>query len=140
MFNITNLSTKLTDYFFALRDLWNVLKKKRSSKIGLSIVIFLSIIALFAPIIAPYDPNEQLLGKALLPPSLKHPMGTDHLGRDIFSRVVHGSRISLTVGLLVIFIGLLFGVPLGLISGYYGGVVDTVIQRVIEFLIALPTL
>jgi peptide/nickel transport system permease protein len=138
MFNITSISTKLTDYLFALRDLWYVLKKKRSSKIGLSIIGFLSIIALFAPIIAPYDPNEQLLGKALLSPSLEHPMGTDHLGRDIFSRVIYGSRISLTVGLLVISIGLLFGVPLGLIAGYYGGWKDNLIMRIADILFALP--
>jgi len=138
MLNKEFFSKQIMDYFYALNDLWNVLKRKRSSKIGLFIVGLFSIIALLAPLIAPYDPNEQILGEALLPPSLKHPMGTDHLGRDIFSRVIFGSRISLTVGILVIFIGSIIGVPLGLIAGYYGGWKDNLIMRIVDILFAFP--
>ncbi len=94
--------------------------------------------AIFAPLIAPYDPVEQDFTLSLKPPSWSHPMGLDEFGRDIFSRVLYGARISLSVGAIAVAIGFFLGVPIGLLSGFYGGWLDTVVQRVIDALMAMP--
>jgi peptide/nickel transport system permease protein len=103
--------------------------------------IILSVIvvtAILAPIIAPYDPEENNLPDALQPPSLKHFMGTDQFGRDIFSRVIFGARPSLTVAFVSIFLASLMGVFLGVVAGYVGGYVDTVIMRIMDVFFAFP--
>jgi len=94
--------------------------------------------AIFAPLIAPYDPNEQNLAESLKQPSAEHWLGTDMLGRDVLSRVVYGTRISLAVGFVVVFIAGVLGMSLGLLSGYVGGWVDTVLMRVMDAMIAVP--
>jgi peptide/nickel transport system permease protein len=108
--------------------------------IGGSLVLLLVLGALLAPVLAPYDPVEVDAGRALQPPSLAHPFGTDDLGRDVFSRVLWGARISLSVGLISVSIGLLIGVSLGLAAGYLGGVVDLLAMRAIDALLAFPAL
>lgn len=119
---------------------FNSLKRDRSAMIGLYIVIFLIFIAIFAPVIAPYDPIEDYnLENALKGPSKDHWFGTDWMGRDIFSRVIYGSRISLTVGLFSRIVTLAIGIPLGALAGYYGGKVDMVIMRLAEIMDAFPT-
>jgi peptide/nickel transport system permease protein len=106
----------------------------------------LVISALFADVLAPYDPIEVDLIRAFQPPfyheggSLAHPLGTDELGRDILSRLMHGGRVSLVLALSVTALGMLVGVPLGLISGYVGGLTDAVIQRLVEAVLSLPTI
>src|SRR5438094_288247 len=94
---------------------------------------------MFAPFIAPYDPIDPS-GSSRQSPDAEHIMGTDLLGRDIFSRILYGTRISLTIGLISVAIGLSVGVLLGLPAGYYGGWVDSVIMRLVDTMLALPGL
>lgn len=96
--------------------------------------------ALFAPWIAPHDPNAISFGDKLLPPGWSHPFGTDALGRDIFSRVIHGARTSLYIGVTVLVFALALGVPIGLVAGYFGGRVDAVVMRIADVFLAFPPL
>src|SRR3989338_11271725 len=106
--------------------------------IGGFVILFLILTALFAPLMAPYNPKEQNLYEGLNTPDHKHPLGQDRLGRDILSRVIYGSRISLLVGILVVGISSLIGVTIGSISGYVGGKVDEIIMRVCGIVLAFP--
>ena len=107
--------------------------------LGASIVLFFIIVAIFAPFIATYDPSATNLKGAFLPPSSKHFFGTDDIGRDVFSRVVYGSRVSLFVGFIAVGISLIIGVILGLASGYYGGKVDSIIMRFTDIMLSFPS-
>jgi peptide/nickel transport system permease protein len=108
--------------------------------IGGTIIVLLLIGAVAAPLIAPYDPIKVDVSNSLEPPSAAHPFGTDDLGRDVLSRVIWGSRISLSVGLISVSIGFFVGVSLGLVAGYVGGVVDLLAMRAIDALLAFPAL
>ena len=122
-------------------DAWQKLRMNRFAIVGLIILAALIIIALFAPLVAPYDPNELDLQNAFQPvDSPGHLLGTDELGRDTLSRLIFGSRISLSVGIIVVIIAGSIGVLLGAISGYYGGVVDQIIMRLVDVLLAFPFL
>ncbi|MEG7845170.1 nickel transporter permease [Bacillus mobilis] len=114
------------------------LKKNKMAFIGGIIVLFYILIAIFAPLLTPYNPFDIQLVNKLQPPSMEHWMGTDDKGRDILSRLLHGTRLSLLVGFSSVFIGALFGIILGIISGYYGGWFDTVIMRIIDIMLAFP--
>ena len=114
------------------------LLKSRLGLIGLILLVFVLILAVFAPFIMPYNPVKQDFASSLQAPSWKHPMGTDIFGRDILSRVIAGAHISLLVGLIAVAIGFGFGVPIGLLSGFYGGWFDVLTQRVIDAVMALP--
>lgn len=107
--------------------------------IGALIVGLMSIGALFAPLIAPFDPNYIDVNTLLQPPSLLHPMGTDALGRDVFSRILYGGRVSLWVGFVAIGIATSIGLLLGLIAGYFGRVVDEVIMRGVDIMLCFPS-
>jgi ABC-type dipeptide/oligopeptide/nickel transport system permease subunit len=107
---------------------------------GGAVVILLIIVAFAAPSIAPYDPVHQDLANSMAGPSMTHLAGTDVHGRDIFSRIIHGTRISLRIGFLGMLLGCVIGVVLGLISGYYGGWVDTLIMRLLDVQLAFPGL
>jgi len=107
--------------------------------IGLVAVVAVLAVAILAPAIAPTDPTAQGAGR-LLPPSAAHPMGTDELGRDVFSRIVHGSRISLRVALVSVGLAVVLGVTLGVLAGFYGGTFDTLIMRLVDILLAFPGL
>lgn len=115
-------------------------KKHKSGMIGLGIVIVMVFIAIFAPLIAPYPYDEQNFAERLQPPSLAHPFGTDTLGRDVLSRVIYGSRISIFIGFVITMITAVIGIVLGLIAGYYGGIVDAVISKIVEIFWAFPTI
>jgi len=119
-----------------LRELW----RHPNGKVGLVIVAILIFIALSAPIIAPYDPNLPDTANRLQPPSLKHPFGTDQLGRDILSRVIWGSRVSLSIAFLAVGVTSAIGVLVGLFSGYYGGKVDIALMRLTDIFMAFPRL
>jgi peptide/nickel transport system permease protein len=106
---------------------------------GSIIVILLCFIAILAPVISFHNPYEQNLSLRLKPPSLKHPFGTDELGRDVFSRMVYATRVSLSVGFISISIAVIIGTILGLISGYYGGTVDNIIMRLVDIMLCFPT-
>src|SRR6202011_4564195 len=105
---------------------------------GLLLTVALVLIALAAPLIAPYDPSVQDTSRRLEPPSHQHPLGLDDLGRDVLSRIVWGARVSLRVGFSVVILASLIGVTLGAISGYFGGAVDTLVMRLTDILLAFP--
>jgi len=107
--------------------------------IGLSILVGLTLIAVFTEYIAPYDPIAQEF-KPKLPPSPKHILGTDELGRDVFSRLIYGSRITLYVALVSVGLACLIGVPLGLVAGYYGGWIDKAITFLIDLMLSFPAI
>ncbi|MCS7151871.1 MAG: ABC transporter permease [Endomicrobia bacterium] len=117
----------------------NIKKLNNSLILGCSMLIFLCIFATLADYIAPYNPYEQNLLQRLQPPSFKHLFGTDELGRDVFSRMVYATRVSLLVGLISVGIATVIGTILGLISGYYGGWVDTLIMRIVDIILCFPT-
>lgn len=114
------------------------LAQNNNAIFGLLVILFTLVVAIFAPYIAPHQPNEQELLNRLNPPSLKHPLGTDGHGRDILSRVIFGSRISLLIGLISIGIGLGVGVPMGLTAGFFGGAYEEVIMRIIDIMMSFP--
>jgi ABC-type dipeptide/oligopeptide/nickel transport system permease subunit len=107
---------------------------------GGAVAIVLILVAVAAPYVAPYDPIHQDLANSLAGPSIKHLAGTDVHGRDIFSRIIHGTRISLRIGFLGMLLGCVVGVILGLVSGYYGGWADTIIMRLMDVQLAFPGL
>jgi peptide/nickel transport system permease protein len=118
---------------------WKRFKKNRLAVLGGMIVLFLFVAAIFAPFITPYDPNAIHVKHILEAPSMKHPFGTDDLGRDILSRILWGSRISLSVGFVAVGISTLIGILLGAISGYYGGWLDRVVMRFVDIMLSIPT-
>ena len=105
---------------------------------GLILTVALIVVALAAPLVAPHDPNQQETSRRLEPPSKQHLLGLDDLGRDVFSRIVWGSRVSLRVGFSVVLIAATIGVTLGAISGYFGGLVDVTVMRLCDILLAFP--
>ncbi|MBI4708409.1 MAG: ABC transporter permease [Candidatus Omnitrophica bacterium] len=111
----------------------------KSLKIGIFIIGLFVVMAIFAPIISPYDPSAIDQDGLLMPPSFKHFLGTDTLGRDLFSRIVFGSRISLGIGLVAVGIATLVGLMLGATAGFYGRRVDTVIMRFVDIMLCFPT-
>jgi len=121
---------------------WVLFTGNRLGMVGLGIVVLLVLVAVFADVIAPYDPliGGDLRTARLLPPSLEHLMGTDDLARDIFSRVVHGARLTLMVVALVAIIATPIGLLVGTVSGYFGGWVDTVLMRITDIFLAFPRL
>lgn len=106
---------------------------------GLALVLLIAVLAVFAPWIAPYDPERIDLPQSFQPPSLKHLCGTDDLGQDVFSRIVYGSRVSLMVAFVVVGIAATVGTLLGLISGFFGGVIDMVVMRFVDAFLAVPS-
>jgi peptide/nickel transport system permease protein len=121
-----------------LREFWRRFKKHRLGVAGAVIVVALFMIALCAPLLAPSDPQRVDLSSTLAPLSLKHPLGTDHLGRDLLSRVIYGTRIALIVGIGSVAIAALLGGLAGLCAGYFGRKVDTVIMRSLDVVWAFP--
>jgi peptide/nickel transport system permease protein len=105
---------------------------------GLLLTLSLVVIALAAPLLATFDPYQQETSRRLEPPSKDHPLGLDDLGRDVWSRIVYGARVSLRVGFSVVFIASIIGVTLGAIAGYFGGIADTIVMRLCDILLAFP--
>jgi peptide/nickel transport system permease protein len=118
---------------------WARLRRSPGAMIGLVLVVLLLFTALTADLIAPQGIDEQDLRKGLLPPSREFPLGTDEFGRDLLSRIIHGSRVSLQVGILAMSISAVVGVSLGAIAGYFGGRVDYIVQGMVDISWAFPT-
>jgi len=114
------------------------LSRRRSALAGLAIVLGFIAAAVCAPLVAPADPFKANFAKALEAPSREAPLGRDELGRDILSRLLYGARISLSIGVVAVGIGVLVGVPLGALSGYFGGRADLLVQRLVDILLAFP--
>jgi peptide/nickel transport system permease protein len=121
-----------------LLDVWRRFRRHRAAMTGLVILGLMLVAVLTAPLWEPYDPERQQLSQVLRPPSTLHPLGTDHLGRDILARLLYGGRLSLLIGFLAVAIGLAVGVPLGAVSGFQGGLTDLVIQRLADILLSFP--
>lgn len=119
--------------------IWRRFRKHPGAIIGVFVFALLILAVILVPL-SPYDPEASSMSERLQPPSLKHPMGTDALGRDLLTRVLYGGRVSLTVGLLVVVISLSLGVPVGSLAGYYGGTLDSVLMRITDTFLSLPTL
>ena len=118
---------------------WEALAANRLALLGLAVVAALVLVAALAPWLAPFDPNAINVQAILLPPSWSHPFGTDELGRDVFSRMIYGSRVSLQVGLVSAGLATLVGVVLGAVAGYYGGWVEAGIMRFTDMMLCFPT-
>jgi peptide/nickel transport system permease protein len=121
-------------------DIWRQFRKQRLGLIGGGILCMLLLVALLAPVLAPYDPLAQDLYQRLQPPSIDHWFGTDDFGRDILSRIVYGSRISLRIGLIAISLAFTGGTLFGLVAGYRGGMVDMLIMRLMDLMLAFPSI
>jgi peptide/nickel transport system permease protein len=120
------------------RTTFKRLRKRKTAMFGLAVVLLLFFTAGFADLLAPGKPNVMNPGARLQAPSVKHPMGTDVLGRDILSRILYGGRVSLKIGFFSIGLAALLGMTLGTVSGYYGGAVDHLIMRFIDLFLAFP--
>jgi len=118
---------------------WKKFRKHPGAIAGSIILIILIALVVFAPL-SPYDPETSSMPERLQSPSWRHPMGTDALGRDLLTRVLYGGRISLLVGTLVVGISISIGVPVGALAGYYGGRLDTILMRITDTFLTLPTL
>lgn len=113
--------------------------KNRFALFGMVILSIFVLLAVLAPLIAPYDPSE-IVEDETLPPSFRHPFGTDDLGRDIFSRALYGARISLSVGFVAVIIAVLIGTLMGSLAGYFGGFTDNFIMRFVDVMLAFPSI
>ena len=114
--------------------------KNRGAAVGFTVIVFFVLVGVFADVIAPYDPVKPDFKALRQPPSAQHIFGTDKQGRDIFSRIIHGTRISMAVGFLSVALSVLIGTTAGSIAGYYGGKTDTVLMRIVDTLWAFPSL
>jgi peptide/nickel transport system permease protein len=119
--------------------IWNRFRRNRLSVAGAAGVGVLVFVALLAPLLAPYEPSAIDLDNILSPPNIAHPLGTDDLGRDVLSRMVYGSRVSLSVGFVAVGISVLIGIFIGSLAGYHGGWVDSVLMRFVDIMLTFPT-
>ncbi|MFK3877443.1 dipeptide ABC transporter permease DppC [Pantoea agglomerans] len=128
------------------QEFWHYFKRNKGAVVGLVYIIIVLLCAIFADVLAPHAPAEQFRDALLHPPvwqeggSWSYILGTDDVGRDVLSRLMYGARLSLLVGCLVVVLSLIFGVIFGLLAGYLGGVVDAMIMRVVDIMLALPSL
>ena len=120
------------------KDVWRRFRRNKLAMVGLVFIVLLVLCAIFAPLIAPYGPTERTPGSFRGSPSMDHLFGTDRIGRDVFSRVIYGSRVSLKVGILATTIALTIGIMFGAIAGFFGGIVDTLIMRFTDVFLAIP--
>ncbi|AYO29787.1 ABC transporter permease [Biomaibacter acetigenes] len=123
-----------------IREVWYRFRRNKMAMVGAITIILLIFVAVFAPWVAPYDPYKVDLKEQFIAPGAKYFLGTDMYGRDVLSRVIFGTRISLIIGLVPSIISMVLGSVLGIISGYYGGKVDTAIMRVADMVMAFPSL
>ena len=121
-------------------EIWHNLKKNKRAMLGLYFIVLLVIVAIGANFIAPYGMTTQNLSNKLLPPSGAHWMGTDHLGRDVFSRIIFGTRTSLMIGLASVVLSASVGATLGIVAGYFGGKTDSIIMRLTDVLLSIPSI
>lgn len=122
------------------REAWRTFKKNKSAMVGLGIVVFFIILAIIGPYIAPQGTDDQNLSIRLQAPSSEFWFGTDDLGRDVLSRILHGAQLSLTVGLTAVLMSAVVGSFLGIIAGYYGRWIDTIISRIFDIMLAFPSI
>ena len=134
------MSKQNKEIFGPWREFWSKFVKNRLALIGLVVFVILVLVAIFADFIAPYGIDDQNLSVAFQAPSNEFILGTDNFGRDIFSRIVYGSRISLIVGVISVGIALIVGSTVGIVAGFVGGLVDTILMRIIDLLMSIPSI
>ncbi|WP_273852920.1 nickel transporter permease [Guptibacillus spartinae] len=122
------------------REAWKGFRRNKLAMVGMGIVLFFILLAIFAGVISPEGINEQKLGERLQAPSASHWFGTDDFGRDILSRIIYGARISLWVGFFAVLGSAAIGSLLGMVAGYYGKLVDTIISRIFDIMLAFPSI
>jgi ABC-type dipeptide/oligopeptide/nickel transport system permease subunit len=118
-------------------EVWKRFRRNRLAMVGLAFILLMFLVAILAPVIAPYSYKE-LAGDSRQPPSLDHLFGTDRIGRDLFSRVVYGARVSLRIGVAATLISLIIGIAVGAAAGFFGGLVDNILMRFTDVLLAIP--
>ena len=129
-----------------LIEFWQYFNENKGAVVGFYFILFISLVAIFADVIAPHSPFEQYRDAILTPPAWQdggtwtYPLGTDDVGRDMLSRLIHGARLSLFVGVLVVTLSLAAGILLGITSGYIGGYFETMVMRLMDIMLALPSL
>ena len=123
-----------------MTTVWRQLRRNRPALLGMAVLSVFALSGLLASWLAPYDPHRSDLEGSLAAPSAGHWLGTDELGRDILSRIIHGARVSMVIGTISVSIGVAVGVPVGLFAGYFGGRVDLLSQRVIDVLLGFPSI
>lgn len=121
------------------QEVWGRFKKNRLALFGMVLILLMILMVVLSPLIAPYGFDEQNYYEIFASPSLQHLCGTDNLGRDVFSRLLYGGRVSLTIGIISVGIGLLCGGLMGALAGYYGGKLDNTLMRIIDILMAIPS-
>jgi peptide/nickel transport system permease protein len=121
-----------------VRDFWRALAKNRLAVVGGLVVAVLAVLAIAATGLSPHDPHRPDIKRILEPPSASHWLGTDQIGRDVLSRMLHGSRVSLAVGFVSVGIATAIGIALGAAAGYHGGVVDGAIMRLVDLMLVFP--
>ena len=122
-----------------IKNFWRHFKKNRLGVGGLVIIVIVFFIAIFAPFLSLYDPGKTDVSLKLKPPSSQHYLGTDQLGRDVFSRMLYGSQISLSVGFVAVGISILIGIMVGAMAGYKGGWVDSLLMRFVDIMLSFPS-
>lgn len=122
-----------------LQEVWGRFKKNRLALFGMVLILLMILMVILSPLIAPYGFDEQNYYEIFASPSLQHLCGTDNLGRDVFSRLLYGGRVSLTIGIISVGIGLLCGGLMGALAGYYGSKLDNTLMRIIDILMAIPS-
>ena len=127
-------------YKIRFQRFWSLYSDSPFGMVGIFLVLIFVGMAVFAPLLAPYDPNKTMVGERSDTPSPSHPLGTDRLGRDIFSQMIYGAQISLLIGLSAAFLSLIIGTLVGILAGYYGGIIDLILMRITDFFIQLPAL
>ncbi|MHA2940379.1 dipeptide ABC transporter permease DppC [Vibrio sp. RC27] len=129
-----------------LQEFWFYFSGNKGAVIGLGFIILICLMAIFANVVAPHSPSDQVRDALLLPPAWldggnwSYILGTDDVGRDILSRLIYGARLSLSVGMVAVTASLFFGILMGLIAGYYKGMIDTIIMRIVDIMLAMPSL
>lgn len=121
-----------------LRPFWRAFRRNRLAVVGGAVVLVLIVLALFAPLLSPWDPHRPDVKKILAEPSRAHLLGTDQLGRDVLSRMLYGARVSLAVGFVSVGIAALIGIVLGAVAGYNGGSIDATIMRLVDLMLVFP--
>lgn len=135
-----NESVKIEKPESQIKVMWDTLKKNKAAVAGLVIIIFLFLIAVFGRFLMPFDPELSDMSASFVKPNAEHFFGTDQLGRDIFSRVISGTKISLVVGISAVAFSLIIGTILGSFSGYFGGRIDSIIMRCMDIMLSIPSI
>ncbi|GAA4722114.1 ABC transporter permease subunit [Brevibacillus fulvus] len=135
-----SVQTELLPAKRTVNPLWYKFRKNPLTLVGLVVLLFIILLAIFVPLISPYEPTKIHVVERFSPPSAKHLFGTDEVGRDIFTRILYGARLSLGMGVAVVLSAGVIGTAIGAVSGYFGGRIDQIIMRLMDIVLAFPSL